>query len=127
MSTSATNAATSQGNGGTGATAAKSADLQIVQRNIHFDTGRKKRQTSQTYGDIVGLPISFGIVLPASCCGSEAIIVNSETGSCKYNYRVHQFYKKLYIKIKQNLEIRIEEKFTIDFFMQVFQVIIDIM
>ena len=50
---------------------------------------RKKRQVITTYGDILGLPISFGITLPSSCCTSEALLTNATIDVCKYQYFVH--------------------------------------
>ncbi|CAF0977524.1 unnamed protein product [Rotaria sordida] len=38
---------------------------------------RRKRQETSPYGGIPGLPITFGVFLPKSCCSSDAFLTNS--------------------------------------------------
>ena len=44
---------------------------------------RKKRQSTSSYGGIAGLPITFGVVLPQSCCTSEATLTSNSSDACK--------------------------------------------
>ena len=43
-------------------------------------------EAGTTYGGINDLPISFGVILPASCCKSEAILLNSTENRCKLKF-----------------------------------------
>jgi hypothetical protein len=50
------------------------------------DSSRKKRQSTLSYGGIEGLPLTFGVVLPQSCCTSEATLTSNTSGACMYHY-----------------------------------------
>ncbi len=50
------------------------------------DYSRKKRQVLSNYGGIVGLPITFGVTLPASCCTPGALLIGNTSNACKYQY-----------------------------------------
>jgi hypothetical protein len=47
---------------------------------------RQKRQVIASYGGIQGLPISFGVTLPTSCCTSGALLTSNTSNACKYTY-----------------------------------------
>jgi hypothetical protein len=42
--------------------------------------------TTSSYGGIEGLPLTFGVVLPESCCTSEATLISNTLGTCMYHY-----------------------------------------
>jgi hypothetical protein len=68
-----------------------SNDLRRRQLRQLADYSRKKRQAPSTYGGIVGLPLTFGVTLPTSCCTSEALLTSSNTSNaCKYQYVFRQ-------------------------------------
>lgn len=54
------------------------------------DYSRKKRQITLTYGDIEGLPLSFSVTLPRSCCITGALLTSTASDACKYHYVLHQ-------------------------------------
>jgi len=67
----------------------------------------KERQVISNYGDISGLPISFGVVLPSSCCLSQATLTSNDSDACmlfflKFN-RANNFscFLSLYFKSKR--------------------------
>ena len=41
------------------------------------------RQAVSTYGGILGLPISFLVTLPGSCCSTGALLTGNTSASCK--------------------------------------------
>lgn len=45
---------------------------------------RKKRQDQTSYGGFVGLPLSYGVTLPQSCCSTEVANTNDLTNLCKF-------------------------------------------
>jgi hypothetical protein len=72
-------------------------DITHISNDLHrrqllplADYSRKKRQAPLTYGGIEGLPITFGVTLPGSCCISEALFISTSSGSCKYHYVFYQ-------------------------------------
>ena len=46
-------------------------------------TSRVKRQATATYGGIEGLPLTYGVTLPSSCCTSDASFTSNTSSSCK--------------------------------------------
>jgi len=57
------------------------------------DYSRKKRQAAingNVYGGIDGLPITFGVVLPRSCCTAGALLTSNASTACKYQYILHR-------------------------------------
>ncbi|CAF1225786.1 unnamed protein product [Adineta ricciae] len=62
---------------------------------------RRKRQAVSSYGDIIGLPILFGVVFPYSCCTSDALTVTDGTITycvSNQNGAVNHFYTNGCIK-----------------------------
>ena len=49
------------------------------------DYSRKKRQAPSTYGGIAGLPTDFYVVLPGSCCTSDATLTSNSSDACMYH------------------------------------------
>lgn len=62
-------------------------------------SSRKKRQVVGSYGNIPNLPLSFGVVLPKSCCTPEATLTSNGSDACKYSLVFYQsfFQKRKYI------------------------------
>ena len=75
-SSSTTTITTTTTTAGSGKSAALNQEASSA--NIH----RRKRQTVSTYGDVTGLPISFGVTFPYSCCTSDASTVSDGTITC---------------------------------------------
>ena len=46
---------------------------------------RRKRQAQSTYGGIVGLPLSFSVTLPQSCCTNNLGSTENLANLCKYH------------------------------------------
>lgn len=68
------------------------SDTADTSNNIHrrqliklADYSRKKRQALTTYGGIENLPLTFGVVLPKSCCTSEALLTSNASDACKFH------------------------------------------
>ncbi|UJR30651.1 hypothetical protein I4U23_018175 [Adineta vaga] len=88
----------------TAAAAVKNAkrNVDAVSNNFHQQDSvsltnlvRQKRQTVGTYGDIYGLPLSYGVTFPYSCCTSEATTVSDATITycvSNQNNAVNHFY-----------------------------------
>ena len=53
-------------------------------------SSRKKRQITYTYGDIEGLPITFGVILPPSCCAPDANLTSNTSNVCTYHSIFHK-------------------------------------
>ncbi len=53
------------------------------ERNPSQQIIRRKRQTQSDYGGIYGLPSSFIVTLPQSCCTTDLSTINSLSNSCK--------------------------------------------
>jgi hypothetical protein len=47
---------------------------------------RRKRLTQVNYGNIYGLPLTYGLTLPRSCCGSDAATTSGSLDSCKFHF-----------------------------------------
>lgn len=50
---------------------------------LRLSAGQLVRE-SVNYGGIVGLPTSFSITLPGTCCTSEATFISNTTNGCQY-------------------------------------------
>ena len=59
------------------------ADDSIVEQNSLHQAVRRKRQTNSSYGGINGLPLTFGVTLPQSCCTTDLSSTEDLTNLCK--------------------------------------------
>ena len=47
-------------------------------------SSRKKRDITYSNGGVDGLPLSFGVTLPPSCCASDANLTSNGNDTCTY-------------------------------------------
>jgi hypothetical protein len=91
---SATNVVTTAGTQttlSTSGTVVGKRDINHISNHLHrrqasqlTASSRKKRQATLTYGGIVGLPLTFGVVLPQSCCTPSATLTSNTSNVCMY-------------------------------------------
>jgi hypothetical protein len=55
-------------------------------RSLSQQTVRRRRQTQTNYGGIYGLPSSFSVTLPQSCCTTDGSSLANLSNSCQYIY-----------------------------------------
>jgi hypothetical protein len=75
---------TGTGNNGNGSTGTGGTRVRR-EWHPHSEIFRQKRQLTTTYGGIYGLPLTFNVTLPVTCCTSGAILAGNGS-NCEYQY-----------------------------------------